>query len=1069
MNSGRKLFSLFLATAAGLLPAGEIAPGKLILRDGAKVENGVLKLNGQGAYAEIPGTGKYNVSREGLTLACAVKLADTTGRETARTLDAFFSKEKTPFLFARYDRRLAADLRNEAGKVAAKTRAERIPPQGKWHHLAVTWAFYDDTVQGETAYITTIYLDGEKLASEKYPFLRPLQSGGDLLVGRGYGRPWFLTGEIADIFVSPRCLAPGEIGALAAACKRVEKKAKKTLLSEAGVRKISTPEADYFIRTKPGRGTPVAAVFDRKARRHVLDGELFSWEIRGQRGEKKVAVRSRDAAFALSDLSEKGFTACWKIRGEASFDVRSHHKFTAEGIDADLEVENLSPGVLITEVVFPSVKFAKLPGKDVLFFPYMCGAEIPDPVRNVLRYGQSYSYPSAAASMQYTAYYAGGRGVFLGWHDPEGTVKHLTAAGRYGGIETAWVLPAAIPLDKVSGGNGFRSPGKISFKLFSGSWYEAAMLHRRWALAGAEWGKVPAPRTDTPKWFREIPCALSPNGLDEKSATEGTDQFLFLHDYLEVPVYGLWFNWYDGRGRGWPFFPPRPFMPGLFKKIIDSGCRIEPYTDGRLWDTADPEWESRGKLYAVKSADGSICTERHGRNVYGVMCTSVPAWRDVLVDLSRKIAGLSSAVYHDQVTAAKGGLCFDKTHGHALNDPAVWMAGYREIYRAIRKAVPDRPHVSEDMAEPDLGLFDGAHVWRWGFQGAVPAFQAIYGGRMQYFALVYDKIATGDPESNFAKMAYSLVNGIKIGRMEVQELFDADEKRLFFKKMSHLYLALVPYFDGGEMLPPLRFKTPVKTQTLLWSGHWRRCEKVTTPAVAANSYKLGETTVFIFVNPTAEPQSCEPLIPGGKLCLEGNKEPADFAGTVSIGPRAGAVVVQGNASEARRIQETLRRIASFDAGVSYDTRVRFPERPPMALKRGELAGADQVAGFFAADRCPRRVTGPDGKAKIVHFFGNTREKGLISWGTVDFGSETADTIYLHAGVSKDYAGSAVTVLTEDAQGKRIPLGRLAVPDTGGWMKFQKIPVKLDRPLKGKMPVLLRFERNGVCNLFGWEY
>ena len=340
---------------------------------------------------------------------------------------------------------------------------------------------------------------------------------------------------------------------------------------------------------------------------------------------------------------------------------------------------------------------------------------------------------------------------------------------------------------------------------------------------------------------------------------------------------------------------------------------------------------------------------------------------------------------------------------------------------------------------------------------------------MQYFALVYDKIATGEPESNFSKMAYSLVNGIKIGRMEVQELFNADEKRLFFKKMSHLYRALVPYFDGGEMQPPLRFSAPVETRTLLWSGHWRRGDKVTTPVVASNSYKLGKTTVFLFVNPTAKMQSCRPLIPGGKLCLEGKKEPVDFAGEITLPPRSGAVVVQGNEAEARRLQETLCKIASFDAGVSYDTRVRFPERPPMRLARGELAGADRAAGFFAAGRYIRRVTGPDGKVKFGRYFGNTREKGLISWGTVDFGSETADKIYLHAAVSKDYAGSVVTVLTEDAQGKKIPLGRLAVPDTGGWMKFQKIPVKLDRPLKGKMPVLLRFERNGVCNLLGWEY
>ena len=1070
MNKVRYFSAVLLAAAAGSLFGGNVRLSDLILHDGAKVRDDVLELDGKKAYAEIPGTEKYNISRSGLTLACAVRLADTKSRETAKTLDTVFAKEKTPFLFARYDRKMASNLRDEAGKIVVKTRAAKTPQQGQWCHLSVTYEFYDDSVQGETAYITTIYLDGEKLVSEKHPYFQPLQSGGNLLVGKGYSAPWFFSGEIADIFIAPRVLSAGEVGALAASCGKIRKAAEKKSFSEAGTRKIQTPEADFFIRNRSGKGTPVAGIFDKKARRHVLADDLFSWEIRGVRNDgKNISVKSGNAAFSVSGFSEKGFSATWKIRGEASFDVRADYRFTGDGLNASLEVKNLSMNIVIREVVFPRVKIPKFDGNDVLFYPYMCGAEVANPTRNVLRYGQSYSYPSASVSMQYSAYYADGRGVFLGWRDSLGTVKDFSAVGKYDTIEMTWVLPAAIPLDKVSGGNDFRSPGEVSFRLFSGAWYEAAMLHRRWALKEAAWRGVSAPRRDTPRWFIDIPCVLAPNGTDEKSANEGVDQFLFLHKYLELPVYAPWFNWYDGRKRGWPLFPPRPFMPGLFKKIMDSGCRIGPYTDGRLWDTADSEWETRGRKYAAKRADGNIYTERYGRGTYAVMCPGVPAWRDVLVDLSRRIAGLSSAVYHDQITAARGCLCFDKSHGHALNDPALWLDGYRKIYKEIRKAVPDHPHISEDAAEPYLGLFDGGHVWRWGFQGAVPAFQAIYGGRMQYLTLSYDKIATGEPESNFAKMAYSLVNGIKIGRMEVQELFEADQKRLFFKKMSHLFLALSPYFSGGDMLPPLRFAAPVATQSLMWSGHWRRNEKVTTPVVVSNSYKLGETAICIFVNPTPKIQSCQPQIPAGRLCMEGKKEPVDFTGTITLAPRCSAVVVQGSEAEARRIQKTLFRISTFDAGVSYDSRISFPARPPMALRRGELAGADQAAGFFAAERCPRRVTGPDGKAKIVHFFGNTHEKGLISWGIVDFGNETADTIYLHAAVSKNFAGSVVTVLTENAQGEKIPLGRLAVPDTGGWMKFQKIPVKLDRPLKGKMPVLLRFERNGVCNLLGWEY
>lgn len=1059
MSNGRGYLAFICAAAAALLHGGAVDPAGLVLRDGAKVVNGILVLDGRKAYARIPGTEKYNVSRDGLTLACAVRLADTTSRETARTLDTFFSKEKTPFLFARYDRKLASNIRDASGKVAAKTRADKIPRQGKWCHAAVTYEFLDDTAQGETAYVTTLYLDGEKVAREKHPFLEPLQSTGDLLVGRGYGQPWFLAGEVTDIFAAPRALSEGEIGALARACGRIRRAPDKKRIPAKGVRRIRTPEAEFLIRTLPGRGTPVAGILDGKAGRNVIDGGLFSWEVRGARAGRKITVGPGDAVFGISGLDEKGFAAEWKVRGSVSLDVRSNYAFCGDGLCADLKIKNLTPGLVITEVVFPRVKIPKFQGGDILFYPYMCGAEVADPARSVLRYGQSYAYPSANVSMQYSAYYSGGRGVFLGWRDPKGTVKNFSAAGKYDGIVMTWTLPAAIPLDKTAGGNDFASPGKVVFKLFSGGWYEAAMIHRAWALEKAEWGKVPYPRKDTPGWFREVPCALAPNGLDEKAAAEGIDQLLFLRKYLDVPVYAMWFNWYDSSARGWPVFRPRPHTRSDFARIMASGCYIEPYTDGRLWDTSDREWETHGKKYAVKRADGSIPVERYGKSTYAPMCPGVAAWGDVLVKLSGSIAPTASAVYHDQVTAARGELCFDPTHGHALNDPALWLDGYRRIYREIRRTVPDRPHVSEDMAEPYLDLFDGGHVWRWGFQGAVPAFQAVYGGRMQYLALVYDKIAKGEPESNFSKMAYSLVNGIKIGRMEVQELFFADEKRLFFKKMSHLFVALSPYFSGGNMLAPVRFATPVPTQSLMWSGHWRRNEKVTTPVIMSKGYELGDCRIYVFVNPTAQTQTCRPEIPAGKLCMEGAARPADFTGPITLPPRCSAVVVSGSEAEARRIQETLRRIAAFDPGQDYGTQIRFPDRPALRLARGELASADRNGGYFGA-----MLTGRKRK-----FFGNIRENGLITWGTVDFGSETVKEIFLHVGVSKEFSGGRITVLTGKEPGKEIPLGTFTVPDTGSWMKFQKYPLKLATPLTGKCRIVFRFDRNGCCNFLGWEY
>jgi hypothetical protein len=213
----------------------------------------------------------------------------------------------------------------------------------------------------------------------------------------------------------------------------------------------------------------------------------------------------------------------------------------------------------------------------------------------------------------------------------------------------------------------------------------------------------------------------------------------------------------------------------------------------------------------------------------------------------------------------------------------------------------------------------------------------------------------------------------------------------------------------------------------------------------------------MFVNPTKETQSCRPLISSGWLCGEGAGRIEKFSGLIQLPPRSSALVVSDK-TEALRLQKTLDKMAAFDAGISYDTQIKFPERSPLVLKKGELASPEKTAGFYAVLR-----RGNNGR-----FFGDSKAGALISWGIVDFGREKVDTIYLHAGVSKEFSGGKITVLTEE-NGKRVPIGFLTVPDTGSWMTFKKLPVKLNKTLSGKKSVLLRYDRSGCCNLLGWSY
>ena len=334
-SMNKKFFTTLFLLAGMFLAAETIAPQKLILKGNAKLVKNTLILDGKGSYAEIPGTEKYNISPAGLTLACSVKLNKLAGKEY---LAAFFSKPGTPFIFARYNARLASNLRNVQNKIAVKTRGNGIPQAGVRHHLAVTYAFFNDAAQGERGYITTIYLDGEKLEQEIHPFFEAKQTSGNIEVGRGYSSPWFLNGEIEDIFAAQKVLSPGEISALAKK-SRIQTK-KKTKTSYKGIKKIRLDEAELHLRTLGGKGSPIAGMLDVKGTRELLSGKGFSWQIRGNRKNQNVRFSSSEIPFILKNLSSKGFTAVWKKSGNPAVEVISNVTFVQNGFTANLEIKN---------------------------------------------------------------------------------------------------------------------------------------------------------------------------------------------------------------------------------------------------------------------------------------------------------------------------------------------------------------------------------------------------------------------------------------------------------------------------------------------------------------------------------------------------------------------------------------------------------------------------------------------------------------------------------------------------------------------------------------------------------
>ena len=906
----RKIAFCLLFGLIPLLPAGIFPAEKLILKGGAKVERSILHLDGKRAWALLPGTEDFNIGKSGLTLACAIRPVDSKGQTSERDpagFDMFFSKGDVAFVFGRYLDRIYTNIKNAANKnkFGCATRTLRTPPAGEWTHVAAVFKHYDHHEQGDTGYVVTVYINGDRVAHVRHKGLLPLANNTPLDVGKGWGSVWMFNGSMTGIFAEKRALTDAEVAELAdkspamktADSGRNPALEKITPCSSAGkwlldsLHRISeqkrstaagkalapvwlaeddskavacidgkVPQLKLYrgkqllllLDTGTVKGNPVLGMYDTIARRPVLANRLPEWKCQIELSGRSRMINSADLSCRVTDISERGFTVVWNSPAPAALTAYSTVRVDDSGITANLKIENRTPSLLLRNVVFPIVRFPGFGKDDVMFYPCMSGVEVKNPLVNVFSRGQNGTYPTATLSMQYSAYYAAGRGVFLGWQDKAGTVKRYQALAKRRQLEFSWSQDVAFPAGRP-GGNSYASPGNVRYELYSGSWFEAAMIHKKWALAEADW-RVPLPRTETPRWYRQIPLVFAMRGYSPKGAFSNYAWFKYLREYLETPAFVTWMHWFFINAETWPEYPARPYTVDIFKDMIRSGNYTEPYLDGRLWCTVDHltgkgsrKYLEHGKKLAVKLENGDIPTEEYDGVSYAVMCPMTSGWQQKLFDMAKKIAPFSSAFYFDQVTAGRGIGCFDPSHGHALNDTSVWISkGFRPAMKRIRAAFPGVPLCSEDAAEAYLDLFDGGHVWRWSCPGIVPAFQAVYGGRMQYYGMLYDKTRNGrgSMESNFVKTAWSLVNGLKISRTGVEELEFADENRLFFKKMIHLRFALDRYFDNGEMLSPICFSKPLPERTVRASIPGGT-ELLTVPVVTSNSYLCGKNKVFL--------------------------------------------------------------------------------------------------------------------------------------------------------------------------------------------------------------------------------
>jgi len=421
-----------------------------------------------------------------------------------------------------------------------------------------------------------------------------------------------------------------------------------------------------------GKGTPLWRVDlrDKAGFATLLDGsaaEGFSYRL----GESLVLL--------WSDLAGGGVDVSLTVRADEDRPLTRWR----------MKVVNRNRDHTVWSITFPVLAEVAGPGgthrDDVLVTPEGFGCAIPDPLRQrQLSVWPRNSYPCGIQSMAFVAVLNGGRGLYVGSHDPGLSARDF-AIGADADRDRLSLSVGVVP----PGGGRYRRSVGVDYDtvlgLFEGDWYDAAEIYRDWAR-GQRWSRVAVSRrTDIPDWARHVPVWVR-LGYDNKPVVPAEEMdgkvaaTVALREALGFDVGVHLYCWHRHPFDAcYPGYVPRPGARRLVSRLQRGGVRVMPYINGRLFDPDHPDWRRDGaRRSAIKvagaklhSAAEHLAPEDYGSHaVFAPMCPATRYWQrkiaDTIATIVRRLG--VDAVYIDQIAAAGPTPCSDRRHGHELRN-----------------------------------------------------------------------------------------------------------------------------------------------------------------------------------------------------------------------------------------------------------------------------------------------------------------------------------------------------------------------------------------------------------------
>jgi len=468
--------------------------------------------------------------------------------------------------------------------------------------------------------------------------------------------------------------------------------------------------------------------------------------------------------------------------------------------------------------------------------PFGWGVEYP------VKPGLAYSsvYPSCVATMQFLAFYSGGRGLYLAAHDPTASHKSFGASADERSAEFRCTdLPAITP----KGGGTYTAPCAFTVGVFAGDYYDAARIYREFTLT-TRWGSA-GNVADRPiaQWLKDTDLWLRPDGSPADNV-EITKQAI---EFFKLPLALHWYRYHQiPYDTLYPeYFPPLPGFEDGIREFQRLGARVIPYINGRLCDPNSTTWtDERGSESAARDRDGSPYTEVYGSKVpLNVMCPATSQWQD-------KIAGLvgrfstecgTDGIYIDQITCAHAVRCFRADHGHLPGGGTFWVEGYRKMLEMARaKLRPDQIITSEENAECWIDQFDALLLVNSPVdRKIIPLFPAVYAGRTINHGFQYYPPTDLELSLPFRlKTARCFIFGSQLGWIQPWRIMRPEHRAEaeFLKDLARCRRFAREFVTHGDFLGlvPVRGDNPrIKGRA---DGFFSGSYHIDTPAVLASAW-----------------------------------------------------------------------------------------------------------------------------------------------------------------------------------------------------------------------------------------